>query len=373
MATLQPIYWEQKSADSFVYKFPNDNITMGSVLTVNDSQEAYFYKNGTLYDKFGAGRHVLSSANLPLLQRIVNSVSGGETTFKANVLFVSKLAKRNILWGAGGMRIIDPYFEIPIKVSARGQYGIQIKDGALFILKFVGTQAGANKDLIYEQFRADVVEATKVTIARFMKEKGININELGTEYKHLSAAVSTELQNTFNEYGIELLNYNIEDISFNENDPGYKTVMEGIAERSRLNKLGVNYVQQKQLDISQTMAGNQGAGVFMGAGMGAGMGLGVGQQMGQQVGQMFSQTMQNNPATQAQTPPPPVLPSFYIAQDGQTTGPFRLDVVHKMVAEGKVAATTYVYKVGGTAWVAAAHEPEIAQMFSMLPPPPPQM
>lgn len=369
MATLQPIFWEQLSGDALVYKFPTDNITMGSVLTVNDSQEAYFYKNGTLYDKFEAGRHILSSANLPQLHKVVNIASGGDTTFNASVWFVSKLAKRNILWGAGGLRIIDPYFEIPIKMSARGQYGIRIKDGGLFLLKFIGTQAGADTDLIYEQFRADVVEATKVTIARFMKEKGININELGTEYKNLSAAVSTELQDTFNEYGIELLNYNIEDISFNENDPGYKTVMEGIAERSKLNKLGVNYVQQKQLDISQTMAGNQGAGVFMGAGAG----LGVGQQMGQQMGQMFGQTMQNNPAVQVQTPPPPTIPSFYIAKDGQTTGPFRLDVIQKMVADREVVATTYVYKVGGTVWTAANQDPEIAKMFAMIPPPPPQI
>lgn len=101
MALIKSIYWEQVDADTLVYLFPFKDITTGSVLTVNDSQEAYFYKNGTLYDKFESGRHVLSTSNLPLLNKIINIPSGGESTFKANVWYVSKLEKRNLLWGAG--------------------------------------------------------------------------------------------------------------------------------------------------------------------------------------------------------------------------------------------------------------------------------
>ena len=73
------------------YLFPFKDITLGSVLTVNDSQEAYFYKNGTLCDKFTAGRHVLSSANIPILEKIINLPSGGESTFKERVWFISKV------------------------------------------------------------------------------------------------------------------------------------------------------------------------------------------------------------------------------------------------------------------------------------------
>jgi membrane protease subunit (stomatin/prohibitin family) len=363
MPIIKSIYWNQAGSDTLVYLFPFKDITLGSVLTVNDSQEAYFYKNGSLCDKFESGRHVLSSANIPLLNKIINIPSGGDSTFKASVWFVSKLEKRNLLWGAGGLRVMDPYFQVPIKMSARGQYGVRIKDGGLFLLKFVGTQAVITMDLIYDQFRADVVESVKVSLAKFMKESGLNINEIGTEYKRLSAVIAQELQAAFDEYGVELLNFNIEDINFDENDKGYQTVMEGIAEQARLKKLGVDYVQQKQIDIAQTLAGNQGAGTFMGAGIG----IGVGQQMGQ----MFGQVMGNNPLTQQTPPPPQQLPSFYVAVNGQTTGPFKLDVLQGMIMSGDVVANTYVYRVGGTAWVYASQEPEIAQILSSLTPPPP--
>lgn len=361
MPIIKSIYWNQNPDDALVYLFPFKDITLGSVLTVNDSQEAYFYKNGSLCDKFGPGRHVLSSSNIPILQSILNIPSGGESTFKASVWYVSKLEKRNMLWGAGGLRVIDPYFQVPIKMSARGQYGVRIKDGGLFLLKFVGTQAFLTMDFIYDQFRVDVIESVKIAIARYMKDNEVNVNELGTEYRNLSQAISTVLQTSFDEYGVELLNFNIEDISFDENDKGYQTVMEGIAEQAKLKKLGVDYIQQKQIDIAQTLAGNQGAGTFMGAGVG----LGIGQQMGQ----LFGQMMGGSPI--APQPQAPQMPSFYVAKDGQTTGPFRLDAISNMVISGEIVGNTYVYRVGGTAWVSASQEPEIAQILQQMAPPPP--
>lgn len=192
MPIIKSIYWDHIDADTLVYLFPFKDVTTGSVLTVNESQEAYFFKNGALCDKFETGRHVLSSSNIPILNKIINIPSGGESTFKASVWFVSKLEKRNLLWGAGGLRIIDPYFQVPIKMSARGQYGVKIVDGGLFLLKFVGTQSFITMDLIYDQFRIDVVEAVKVSIARFMKENDVNINELGSEYKALSKTIASE-------------------------------------------------------------------------------------------------------------------------------------------------------------------------------------
>ena len=353
MALIKSIYWEQENREELVYKFPFNNISLGSVLTVNESQEALFFKSGVLCDTFGAGRHTLSTANLPVLNKLVNLPSGGDTTFMAEVWFVSKLDKRNMFWGTGGLRIIDPYFQIPIKISARGQYGVRISDSALFLKKLVGTLPYITTELVEEQFRIDVVETVKVSISKFMKEENVNINELGVSYKELSKSVSKDLQAAFDEYGVELLNFNVENIGFDESDKGYQTVMEGVAEQAKLSKLGVSYTQQKQLDIAQTAAGNEGAGNFMGIGMGLGM--------GNAVGQMVGSTM----------PQAPQLSSYYIAKNGQTTGPFTIDIIQGMIKQGEVSATTYVYKVGGQAWVLAADDAEVSRLLSLTTPPPP--
>ena len=47
MPIIRSIYWEQNNQEELVYKFPFNNLTLGSVLTVNESQEAFFFKNGT--------------------------------------------------------------------------------------------------------------------------------------------------------------------------------------------------------------------------------------------------------------------------------------------------------------------------------------
>lgn len=353
MALIKSIYWEQENREELVYKFPFNNISLGSVLTVNESQEALFFKSGVLCDTFGAGRHTLSTANLPVLNKLVNLPSGGDTTFMAEVWFVSKLDKRNMFWGTGGLRIIDPYFQIPIKISARGQYGVRISDSALLLKKLVGTLPYVTTELVEEQFRIDVVETVKVSISKFMKEENVNINELGVSYKELSKSVSKDLQAAFDEYGVELLNFNVENIGFDESDKGYQTVMEGVAEQAKLSKLGVSYTQQKQLDIAHTAAGNEGAGNFMGIGMGLGM--------GNAVGQMVGSTM----------PQAPQMSSYYIAKNGQTAGPFTIDIIQGMIKQGEVSATTYVYKVGGQAWVLAADDAEVSRLLSLMTPPPP--
>ena len=125
----------------------------------------------------------------------------------------------------------------------------------MFIKKLVGTLPYVSTELIEEQFRIDVIETVKVSISKFMKENGININEIGVSYRDLSKAVARDLQAVYDEYGVELLNFNVENIGFDENDKGYQTVMEGVAEQAKLSKLGISYAQQKQFDIAQTAAG----------------------------------------------------------------------------------------------------------------------
>ena len=225
--------------------------------------------------------------------------------------------------------------------------------------KLIGTIGFANTELIEDQFRSDVIESVKITIAKFMKENNININEIGMEYKALAKSIYKNLQSTFDEYGVELLNFNVEDIGFDESDKGYQTVMEGIAEKAKLSKLGVNYLQQKQIDIAQTAAGNEGAGNFMGIGMGFGM--------GNSIGNIASNMIQQSGII----PPPPQMSSYYVAKDGQTTGPFTMDILRNMIMKKEITSSTYVYKVGGNAWLLVANVPELMQILSSLMPPPP--
>ncbi|OJU49080.1 MAG: hypothetical protein BGN96_11225 [Bacteroidales bacterium 45-6] len=287
----------------------------------------------------------------------MNLPSGGETTFLSEVWFISKLDIRNLLWGTGGLKIIDPYFEIPLNISARGQYGIRISNGALFMLKLVGTIKFASTELVINQFRIDIIETVRQSISQFMKEKEKNITELATEYKQLSQFIFSEIDKTFESYGVELINFNIEDISFDETDISYKTVVQGIAEKARLKKLGVSYLQQKQIEIAQSAAMNEGAGNVMG--------LGIGLSAGQEIGGMIKNNIKDVANTFEQDKAPE-LPSYYLAKDGKSIGPFFLDKIQEMVNSTEITKQTLICRKGSQDWSLAGEDMLISPLFKTI-------
>src|SRR5262249_38106687 len=99
MALMHRIKRDETADDQVVWKFPSEEIRIGSQLIVNQSQEAIFVKGGQALDVFGPGTHTLSTANIPLLSKLINLPFGGETPFTAEIWFVNRTAKRDLTWG----------------------------------------------------------------------------------------------------------------------------------------------------------------------------------------------------------------------------------------------------------------------------------
>jgi membrane protease subunit (stomatin/prohibitin family) len=144
----------------------------------------------------------------------------------------------------------------------------------------------------------------------------------------------------------------------------------------------------------------QGAGVSMGSGGGfnpgammAGMAMGgaVGQGMAGMMGNVFNQMGQGTPQAPGQTPPPipggpvpggpPPIPGappapalqFSVAVNGQTFGPYDINALSQMAAQGQFNAQSMVWRQGMAGWQAAGTVPELAPLFAgaAAPPPPP--
>ena len=69
----QVIEWASSNAnsDEIIYKYPNEDITWGAQLVVHEYEMAVFFRDGKAYDVFGAGRHTLTTLNLPLLTSLL--------------------------------------------------------------------------------------------------------------------------------------------------------------------------------------------------------------------------------------------------------------------------------------------------------------
>src|SRR5438445_10950224 len=81
-----------------VFKHPDQNFPMYSQLTVDSDECAVFFKDGRVVGVLPPGRHTLQTQNIPFLNNLVNTFTGGQV-FISELFFVRMTPKRNITYG----------------------------------------------------------------------------------------------------------------------------------------------------------------------------------------------------------------------------------------------------------------------------------
>ncbi|MBQ0055866.1 MAG: SPFH domain-containing protein [Synergistaceae bacterium] len=272
--------------DTFAWKFPNNALSTKTQLIVNESQEAVLLKGGQACDIFGPGHYVLETANIPLVSKMMYIPFGGETPFSAEVWYVNKVYSPDIKWQTETpIQLLDAKFNIPISVTANGQFGIRIADSKKFLLRLVGTLKTLHKDNIKEFFRGLYMSRVKDLISKYCIKNNISILQLNSLITELSEQLHENMQGTFEKYGIELINFYIEDISVKD-DLTMAVIKSALAKRAEMDIVGYGYAQERSFDVLEGAANNQAAGQsgMLGAGMGLAMGVGMGNTVGQQFG-----------------------------------------------------------------------------------------
>lgn len=278
---------DTSEAKWLVYKFPEESLVLGSQLIVHESQEAIFYNEGKALDVFGPGRHILKTANLPLLKKIVNIPFGGKTPFTAEVYFVNKVSKLNMKYGTQDpIPIQDPKFGIIMNVRSFGQFGIKILDSRKFVAEIIGALKGSNfsnYEIITNYFKGLVGTKLKDAIADTIINKKLSIFEVSASLDSLSSTCKNRLEEEFKSFGINIINFFIESINIPKEDSNkLKEILEKRAEFSIIGD--ERYKLSRMLDVLDKAASNEGTG---GVGVGLGMGLGTGMAAGKTFGDLF--------------------------------------------------------------------------------------
>lgn len=265
-----------------VHKFPGNDFLLGSRLTVNEGQEALFYKGGKALDLFGAGAYTLATKNLPLLERLVNIPFGGKTPFSAEVYFVNKTTRLDMKWGtATPFELEDPKYGLILKIRSFGKYGIKVVDSRKLVTELVGALNGGttvNYPFISSYFSGLITTSIKSVIASFMIGRRISFLEVTAFLKELSNECLAQLKEEFAKYGVDIVNFYIESINPPKEDyEKLRSYKEDLA-------LGNDfYKQRRSFDVMEAMAKNQGGGAAN-----AGIGLGMGMGMAPMLNKMFS-------------------------------------------------------------------------------------
>lgn len=288
MAAIDRVKW---SGPKGVYarKHPAEDLATWTQLIVSETQEAVLLKEGRMLGPFGPGRHTLSTKNIPVLDKFLKIPFGKKTPFTAEVWFVNKTMQLDVKWGTQSpVQIKDPLYGVMIPMRFRGQFGIVIDHTKRFLKTLVGTLPSFNEGDIQDYFRGIVLTKTKDHLATQLVSEGISLLEITAHLSKLSDNLENALKEEFAEFGISLTKFRIISIDTDENDTAVVTLRDALAEKARLDIMGISYQQERSFDVMEGAATNEGGGSggVIGAGIGMGMGMGMGVPMGNTMGDL---------------------------------------------------------------------------------------
>lgn len=267
-------------ANILVWRHPPDDLTWGTQVIVNQTQEAIFLKGGQVLDVLGPGTHTLKTANIPLLRGLIKAPFGGETPFAAEVYFVNKAAHLDVKWGTSNpIPLLDPVYKVALPVRAFGQLGVRVTDGRSLFVQMSATANAFTIEALTEQFRGVMMTRAKDYISEVMIKQAVSFLQVTAHLEEISEAIKLKLAPDFSKYGVELVNFMVASIDVPEEDPSVVKMKKALADKAEMDILGEGYKTKRTFDTLEKAAGNEGGGA--GAGMGLGMGLGAGAGMGQ--------------------------------------------------------------------------------------------
>lgn len=362
------------SDEIFAWKFPSENLRLGTQLVVKTSQHAFFIKGGQVLDEFKEGTYTLKTGNIPLLHKIINIPFGGDSPFQAEVWFINMISKLDNKWGTPTpIQLEDPKYNIVVPVRAFGQFGMSIENPKLFLQTLVGNMKEFSVEKVVEYFQGKVISSITSAIGKKMVLEGISVLQIHVLLDDLSEYCKEKIQQEFFNYGIKVENFYLMSINVPESDPSVIKLKEAKDLAAKVNIAGKDvYQMDRSFDVMDKAAQNEGTmGDTMGAGMGLGLGFGMGNQMGNMANQM--NVGQNQQSQSPQTPPPPPNQNiqYFVLINNQQNGPHSIDSIKLLIGQGQVNKETLVWKEGMVEWGNIMQQNDLKSLFGAVPPPPP--
>jgi len=274
MAIIEVLKYEGPP-DVFAWRYPNKELGTWTQLIVHETQEAILFKGGQALDSFSAGRHTLSTANIPILSNVINLPFGGKSPFTAEVWFVNKLRSLDVKWGTSSpIQLQDPKYNIIVSLRAYGQFGVQISDPRKFLATMVGTLPTFDQGTLIKYYRGVLMSNITEIISSYIVRKKISVVEINAYIAEISKHIMEAIAASFEEMGISLLNFYVDSINIPENDPAAIRIKEALAKKAEMDIIGYTYHQERTFNTLEGAAKNpSNPAAVMGTGLGMGLGM----------------------------------------------------------------------------------------------------
>ncbi len=357
------IDWTQADSETMVYRFPryNNEIKYGAKLTVREGQQAILVNEGKIADVFPPGIYELKTANLPILSSLQNWQHGFESPFKAEVYFFNNTNFLNQKWGTKQpITLADKKFGM-VRLRAFGSYTLRIQSPKTLLKKLVGTDGNFEINEVNEQITNSIASRFPEVLAKH----NTSILDLPVYYREISEALKQTVQAEATQYGLEIGDLFIENISLPE------SVQKILDDKTGMNIIG-DGEELNQYTRYQTAKGMENSGTGSEAAS-AGIGMAIGMEVAKQMANNQTTTASNNQQTPVEPEidgHPAVQPSpkiYYLMQMGERKGPMSINEIYTQLISGKITPETLIWKKGMSKWLSIADSGEVD--LSELPPP----
>ena len=278
------------------YKHPCEDFNTNSKLIVRESQVAIFVKNGKICDVFSAGRYNLKTENIPILKKLINIATKGETSFSAEVYFFDTTDIMSVKWGtACPMELQDSRYNVILKVGASGEAMFSISNCENFLRKILGTKGSFDKAWLIEFFRGLINTYIKNCLSDAVTKENISILQINSKLMTISETTNSFINSKLEEFGVYVKNLVMENVIIQEDDSLAK-LKNSLNKRAEMDILGYNYSQERSFDVMQDIAQNEsgGGGGLTSNLLNLGLGIGVAKSVGQNINQMTDKISLNN-------------------------------------------------------------------------------
>ncbi len=199
-----------------VYKHPDQNVPMYSQLTVDSDEVAVFFKDGRVVGVLPAGRHTLQTQNIPFLNQIVTSYTGGQV-FISEIFFVKTTPLRSVPFGGpiGTMR--DPQLMCLVTPRIFGEMSVVVTDPVQFIVGYVGQASAGDNDQILSWIKGLFMNGVKQTLGEFCVRQKVTLIDAIAYTAELSQAFVAHVP-ALSEVGIRILQMGAFNINFSPED-----------------------------------------------------------------------------------------------------------------------------------------------------------
>lgn len=198
------------SNENLFTRHPVGTLSTKITLIVPETHNAILIKDGQMLQTLSSGRyHIADFVDVKK-----------EENVSLEILFMSKTAKLNLLWGTSTkILMLDPVLQENYHLGLSGDFDVQIGDPRKCYLYVVGASQDLTASALQERLVTRVIAEVESGLVEYVNKNHTLFNQIALCKKEISTKVLPCInKKLMNEYGIAVFSFNIANIIIDDKD-----------------------------------------------------------------------------------------------------------------------------------------------------------